>query len=603
MPDDLGEQGGATREPQGPQRSFVKETKEKVQAAKRAAKRVQTAVKTTVAVGRTIAAANPVTLGILAVVVIIILVLVFIMLGFITLKASGGGGKVDNESGGSIFSGLSFDNPEHRQLVEDVVKCTQGDNPVLFSDDLNLAQELTWFVDSNGNKHHKLDYRVVVTLRYLCHTWVAHGQGKIGINLLESNGPTDTRTGAKDESGEFKLTDSNSAYQYGQAIGIDAIGLTSPELTQALGLPAPIPVRVDWQLTTSEKLVRPLYEQIETDAAELYNIMASAFGQVVTNEPTDEFWQGLADAHQAVESSGDKDAFTLTLDRLGLLVVGLNKLKVVSGLDGRALNFANGALEKLMGPLVTLSALEQQGDGVALMKEWAKPETEKNLRDGIYYSFKAMQVANMVGWYGNIDRIYLWKAYEARMNIRQLELDLLRMPIELADAKDEDHFNSLFAVNQLVVYSPEDDLDNNLPDLDVYPRGAVSVNEGGVAFDVVPDGYVTFPDEHFSALPIDHGPFVKSCTTFIYKVKADNQAGIDQANNVLANLAPSASIEQMCNLLYGPTAYPKEESEASSGGAEGTSQLEGESSTAPQEPEEIEVVGRVTYQKFVHIAF
>jgi len=584
------------RKPQGRQRSFVKEVREGVKREKSAAQRAQKTVKTMMAVGKV---ANPLTLGILGVVVLVGVTLFILLLTFTGCSSVGGWYKASDESGGSLFSGLSFDNPEHRGLVEEVVQCAQGEDPVLISDYPGFVEELDWVEDENGNKHHELDYRIISTLSYLCKTWSERGQGKIGVNLTYGNGPSLTRTGVRGNTGEFELSDAYSAYQYGQAIGIDIIGLTGPELTRALGLREPIPVRVDWQKTTSEKSIRPLYEQMGVHASLLYEVMTGVFGQVRTNEPDEEFWRALAGAHQAVVGYGEKDAFTLTLERGRMLVDNLNELSGVGGLDKRTVELAGLALKHLGTRLNILVGLEQS-DGVAFMKEVAKEETEEDFRKGIQYSFRAMQVANMVGWYGNTEKINLWKAYEARQNIRQLVLDLLRMPIEMAEEDNGgDAFNSLLVVNQLIIYSPEDDLDNNLPDLDVYPDGTVAVNEGGVAFGGTPDGKLTLPDKHFTALPVDNGPFSKACTTFVYKVKEDDQEKIGSIKNLLSSLAPSGPIEQMCNLLYGPVEAPIEKSTAKE--EETTPQADGSEELV--EPKEIEVVGRVTYQKFVHIAF
>lgn len=587
------------REPQGRQRSFVGEIREGVKRQKSAAQKFQRTVKTTVTVAK---AMNPLTLGILAAAVIILLFAIFIMFGFVSLKSVGGGLKVDNESGGSIFSGLSFDNPEHKELVEHVVQCAQGEDPILVSDALDLSRELDWSETEKGDKYHNLDYRVVTTLSYLCDTWSRRGQGKIGINLLASDGPMATRTGVKKDSGEFEMIDSYSAYDYGQAIGVNVVGLTSPGLTRALGLREPIPVRVDWQRVTSEASIRLLYEQIGVDAARLYNLMNVAFAEVSTVRPTDEFWQNLANAHRAVVEFGEKDIFSLTLERAQMLIDGLNKLSGVAELDKRTGKLIGLALERLDTRLNTLVGLEQ-GNEVAFMKEMAKKETEEDFRKGIQYSFRAMQVANMVGWYGNTDKIALWKAYEARQNIRQLMLDLLRMPVELADEKDADKFDSFLAVRQLIIYSPEDDLDNNLPDLDIFPKGMVAVNEGGVTFDATKnDGKLMLADTHFASLPIDNGPFSKACTTFVYKVKEDDQEKIGSIRNLLSSLAPSGPIEQMCRLLYGPIEAPVEVSATEDEEGEDI-EIETDEEEEPEGPQEIEIIGRVTYQKFVHIAF
>ena len=109
------------------------------------------------------------------------------------------------------------------------------------------------------------------------------------------------------------------------------------------------------------------------------------------------------------------------------------------------------------------------------------------------------------------------------------------MPVELAGEGND--FNGDLVVRQLIVYSPEDDLDNGLPDFDVYPKGATSVDEGGVGYDPsAADKKIDTRDNHFMALPIDNGVFSKGATIFIYKVQGAGEWAAELAEGLIPGL-------------------------------------------------------------------
>jgi len=521
------------------QQATARAKKKVEQATKKAIKK---AVVQSTKVAVSVVTKHPVVLGLIGAVVIFIILISLIFVSAKSCSFAGVTGKVSNEAGGSMPIGLNPNNQLHKQLVDDVVELTQGDSAVLISDNFDLNVVLDWSQDEDGRKFHELDWRVMEALRYLGGSWRDRGQGKIGISILKDNGPSMTRRKVFQDLGNdeaAKLLDAPSSYSFGQAVGIDKIGLTSPahdeQLTYYMCLageiPCPpsgdchdaksVPVKVEWQLVTSERFIRPLYEQIEVDAAELYNRISGIMENARIGLYAPEHFEALDQSHRVVLEAGTEDVFTLALQALDNLVVNLEKLSGVDGMDDRTLEFAARALGFLADIQATLLELEAQ-EGTGFMEEWAKEETEKAFREGIYYVFKTMQVANMVGWRGNRNLTF-WKAYEARQNIRQLVLDLLRMPIELVKDDPYQDFDMDLIVRQLITYGSEDDLDNNLPDLDVYPDGAVAVSEGGVAFgpregyETIGDGVDDVLDLHFSSLPIDNGVFSKACTVFIYK--------------------------------------------------------------------------------------
>ena len=434
--------------------------------------------------------------------VVLVVLLIYSIFG-------GVGNKILDAAGGSVPITLDFQNNAHKALVADVL-ALQRTGKLLVTD--SLAKDLDWQTDADGKAVHVLDWRVMETLKYLGNKWDV-----IGVKLLRSNGPgmTRRRPAAKGEEGKDTI-DAPSAYRFGQAIAIDRIGVTSPALTEAMGLDEPVPVQVNWQKTMRENDIRGLYEALQVDARRFFLAANQAAAQAKTNAKG---LAVLAQAHdQAVADAAQKpqakitDIYMEAMTTLADLLIEVQRLRGEPGLDDRTTGFTAPAVANLEKAQANLDK-----SGVAFIEEWGDDATRTAIRTGLQAVFRAMQVANVSGWRGNTKEIGLWKAYEARQNIRQLELELLRMPVELGGDKG---FNGDLVVKQLIVYSPEDDLDNGLPDFDVYPDGATAVDEGGVGYDTThADKQIDVRDNHFMALPIDNGIFSKAATVFIHQSK------------------------------------------------------------------------------------
>jgi len=485
----------------------ARETYQKVQKAAETAKKMAEAAKS----AKTVATVGAFLAETWWIWVILLVLLLLVALAYMIF--GGAGNKVLDIAGGSIPIALDFQKREHQKLVADVLQFKE-DGKLLIADD--AAKDLDW-QPVEGKPVHVLDWRTMETLRYLGNKWEV-----IGVKMLKSNGPDMTRrqSAAKGEENSESI-DAPSAYSFGQAIAIDKIGMTSPELTEAMGLDESVPIQVSWQKMVQEKVIRPIYEQLQVDARKLFETASQAASQADTDAKGLEV---LARAHEQTVADASKDSrakitdnYVIAVTALDNLLINLNRLRAQTKIDDRTMSLTAPAL-------ANLEKVRQSVDvgGTAFIAAWGSDEVKTALRLGLQSTFRAMQVANMPGWRGNEKEIDLWKAYEARQNIRQLALDILRMPVALAG--EEQDFNADLVIKQLIIYSPEDDLDNGLPDFDVYPKGALAVDEGGVGYDPTGhDNVIDILDNQFMSLPIDNGVFSKPGTIFIYKTDSAGQ--------------------------------------------------------------------------------
>jgi len=461
---------------------------------------------------------------------LIILLVIVIIVSLIACSAN----KSYSEDGGSAFMAMDPQNPEHQGIALQARTAVNEGRLILAPDIQN---------DILGDNIYKLDYRVVQTLAYLSDKY------KIGVNILYSNAPDYThRENVSKEALELdndeKSLEAFSAYKLGQAVGINSIGTVSPKLAKACDISGPVYVK--WQEIADEGKIRPIYEQLQVDTSNLYF-------QV----------EGIADMAASDEDIATQIEQANTL--LGQIQGNLNQLSTLeSGFSG-----IQGYVADSLKYLSDVSKVLNQGSWDNVDSDLAEPMSVMVQR-----VFRIMQVANMEQWYGNKENnCRLWKAFEARVNIRKLVGDIMRMPVELAGPEDEG-FNNEFVVKQLIVYSPEDDLDNGPMDWDVFPPGIISVGNGGIAIGSSEngDGIVDFRDNHFMSLPIDNGVFSKACAEFVYNVDDTNSM---MAQATLSALVPEGLRTEMCRLLYGNKKVP----------AEG------------------QMSGLVSYKKFIHIGF
>lgn len=510
-----------------------------------------------------------------AVVLIAILILLVISAFF---YFGGVGHKVSNEGGGSFPIEMDYTNEAHRTLAGEVI-VLKNKGVLVFAD--GLEKDLEW-QEEDGKIYMNLDWRIMVTLKYLGEKWEERNNGVIGVSLSTSNGPDTTRRGVAVKIAGIALADQReepldapSAYATGQAIGISQIGRVSNALAKACfgdsdGNPDNnVPVEVSWQEIASQHLIRPIYEQLQVDSRVVYEGSATLNG-IAKKAREDAVY--LERMESTVTTS---DAwFVIVGDALDAMIYNLTSMSSATsgvGIDTRTIAYTRSALTKLT------EVREKTRDKVV---EWDDDELMKTLRDGLQMTFRMMQIANMTGWSGSIkDKCRLWKAYEARQNIRQLVLDLERMPADPVLVLPQTDWNSDLMVRQLIVYSPEDDLDNGLPNLDVFPKGAVAVDEGGVGFDDTgKDGAVDEKDAHFMAMPIDNGVFSKASTIFVYTDENWTNRAADivlDTSLTAATLGGYAALDTIHDVFSGT----------------GVSLFSGEK------------MEKVTYKNFVHIGF
>lgn len=417
-------------------------------------------------------------------------------------------GRTNSLAGGTIETPLNPRNATDQKAVSDMVASSQGDSPKLLVAAAAQA-DLDWQTNETGDKFHRLDRRTVNTINYLSSKWEV-----LGIKTLVSNGPEKTYRKEKIR-GKEKEWEAASAYATGQAVAIDKIGLTSQALADACFGGVRVPVEVSWQKANRETFTRPIYEQLWVDAATLQDSLGSVNNkQDVANEARKHLQAlGLDNPDKYIRAEGTMD---LLIKNLALVMA---QAVVGGGMDARTALYAGRAHSGLNTLLQNLRQLTEE----EYITEWQKPETKIVMEDAIRNIFKSTQVVNKVGYrQGNCEQK---KAYEAGQNIRALEAQVLYMPIETATPADKG-FNRNLVVKQMIVYSPEDDLDNGLKDLDVFPNGGIIIDEGGIAFKgirqedgklKVGDGKADYRDEHSIGIPIDNGIFSKASTVYLFK--------------------------------------------------------------------------------------
>lgn len=506
-------------------------------AAARGAATAATAGSGAAATAGTAAAAGGAAVSWPVILVIVgVLVIILIVITLVACSAN----KSASESGGSGLVPTEQNNAEHQSSVAAMRALV---------DNGSIVATGSTATDLQGDGLGKLDYRIVKMLAYLGSKY------RIGLALLNTNAPDFTgrqvsSPAAADVAPDKKTIDAVSAYKLGQAVAIDSIGVVPPEMAeQCPAIGAGESVKVAWQEVAGEGLQRTVYEQLMADGNRLF-VQVRKLSQLSRN--------GLVNAGTGsfVSSNMDEIASALTL-----MSASLTQLQAADQQLGLASAYAPGAL----GKLDQLKSALSEGS-------WADPEEELEIpvSDFIFYVSQMLRTANMEGWEGNTaNNCRLWKAYEARKNIRTLVKDVLRMPVELAGVGGAG-FDSMMIAKQIIVFSPEDDLDNGPDDRDVFPPGITGVSERGATIGSADggDGKVDIRDNQFMSLAIDNGSFAKVCTVFVY-----NQAG-PEAQLVLDKLTADPNQRQLCALLYG------DESGPSTG-----------------------VRGVVTYKKFVHIGF
>ncbi len=361
----------------------------------------------------------------------------------------------------------------------------------------------------------KLDTRLLLTIDYLS---ALHDYLEIG--LLKTNSPRSSRytlmnsLAAYNNSNENqeRIVESYTAFATGQAMAIIAVDRS--KIPEVLGQP----ILMSWQRTLSEAEVRPVWEEL-----------AYRVGVLDRNIPNYRSFVGIGDRETilaAIKNNSANEAAYVAMFQVITRVADLiDRAKGIAKLDSRTVDYLAqsfaifaGFQDKIGGDPASLSD-EEITDVILRL---GTPDAIDDLRVGIRLAYKATQVANMVGWNKPVAEggsLELLKAYEARNKIRQITQELLQMPAKVSLSGNPQIFDRNMVIKQIITYSPEDDLDNGLERLDIFPSGITSVGVGGVGFDDrMRDGVSNYFDAHFSHAPIDNGVFSKMGINFIYNI-------------------------------------------------------------------------------------
>ncbi|MBN2585055.1 hypothetical protein JXA59_00175 [Patescibacteria group bacterium] len=514
-------------------------------AAKVAAKAAQVGSKVVQAAVKLLT--NPYVLG-----AVILILLIFLLFQIFMGSVNG----ISSLAGGSIFVPADYNNLAHQQIIDRLQQKMGGCDPKLVVYE-GGAQDLDWRVGSNGEHTHLLDIRLLKTLDYLT------DRHRIRIDLLKTGAPDIVRDSFLKKQGQYSPTGQDeteqketlSAFTTGQAMAITEIDRTKiPELQQAdvaCGVPVPAPIEVRWQRTVSEKTLRPIWEELTYNAGFLDKNVSIYQG--VTDRNDEVAIRRVAQAYKLSEPvDGAYDLYKETFRKLPRIVqlidralaYGRQNFEGEQAIDPRALAYLQKARENYE-PLVAIvegvNAETSETLLAAKIKLLGEPENIDKLRTGARFAYKATQVKNSVNWDKKRDDGDLtWlKADESRNKQRQVIKELLEMPRETSLDGTPVLFDNNLVIKQIIVFSPEDDLDNGLENLDVFPRGIVAVDTGGVAMDTltmdadtnnaVGDGEVDYADSHFSHAPIDNGVFSKLGTNYVYKQVRPEDSGWEKA--------------------------------------------------------------------------
>ncbi|MFA5270045.1 MAG: hypothetical protein WC400_00240 [Patescibacteria group bacterium] len=470
-------------------------------------------------------------------VIVIVMVLFNIFMGSVN--------QISSLAGGSIFVPADHNNPAHQQIVNRLKEKMSGCDPKLVVYDGGIS-DIDWQVDpTSGGYTHKLDIRLLKTLDYLT------DKHRIRIDLLKTGAPDLVRDLFLKKKAQYSSTGQDeveqketlSAFTTGQAMAIVEIDRTKiPELQSAdvaCNAPVPAPIEVGWQRTVGEKTIRPIWEELAYDVGFLdknyfiYQGVAGSDDQMAI--------QRVARAYKLSEPvDGAYDLYKETFNKLPrivdlidrALVYGQNNFSGDQALDSRALAYLQKARESYASLVTLVSGINSgmaEEEIAETIKELGADGSLATMRTGARFVYKATQVKNSVNWAKkkkNGDLTWI-KADESRNKIRQVLAELLVMPRDTSLEGTPKLFDSSLVAKQIITFSPEDDLDNGLENVDVFPRGIVSVNTGGVAMETlsvdsttgnaVGNGLIDYADSQFSHAPIDNGTFSKNGANYIYK--------------------------------------------------------------------------------------
>ena len=508
----------------------------------------------------------------LIVIGIIVLVIVFTFLS--------GSKDVSSLAGGSITVEANSYSVRDQAIVESLINKMEGDNPklVIYQDGKN---DIDWQCETDDTRveicNHLLDIRLLKTLDYLTDI-----HERIEVGLLKTGAPDLLRESFLDKLSEYsdenedsgssveieedqkKIKETISAFYNGQAMAIVAI-----DYSKIRELPPNTPIKVGWQKTLAEKTIRPVWEEISFNAGFLDENIPN-YERVLGDGSAD----ALAQQYKVgLIVSGYYSLYEETFEKISRIVVLLERingdLATLDSMDSRTIEYFVRAQE-------FFDELDQNiGDPSIMLEEDIANrivylgEATELIRNGVKYIYKATQVANMVNWNRSGSQLEFKQAYEARNKVRQVIKELLEMPREISLSGEDQIFDQGLMVKQIITFSPEDDFDNGLERLDIFPEGIVSVDVGGVGMKTtgepetdedgqiidpgyaIGDGIYSYEDVHFSHAPIDNGVFSKHGTNYIYRVIDPNDPLWGQAGgSIFETSSTPGSTESSWNILH-----------------------------------------------------
>ncbi|MFA5967327.1 MAG: hypothetical protein WC805_02340 [Patescibacteria group bacterium] len=454
--------------------------------------------------------------------VILIIILIFVII--IGIFTCGRNGNM-SEAGGSVKTELVAPASEvtrdsegnmmavNNEFIHSLQEKVTNGSLVIYSSGIGDLNQ--WNCGTSGPCTHTLDYRLLRTISYLSDL---HDYLKIG--LIKTNSPRQSRyklvksLAAYSSDGEESTEELGAftAFSEGQALAIVAVDRSQiPEMSGQ-------PIEISWQRTLAEAEVRPLWEELGYVAGWLDTTMAD-YRVFLTDKNHDQIVAALQNAPL------NKLFFVQYFQFINRVKNLLDRAAAITKLDDRTQDYlsqANNVFSNLQNEIGLDPSTLSNSQITALVEALGTPEALNNLRLGIGQAYKATQVANMVGWNKSIaagGNLEMLKAYEARNKIRLVIKELLDMPTKIALRGESRLFDKDMVVKQIITYSPEDDLDNGLDRLDIFPSGITSVGVGGVGFDdTMRDGIHNDYDDHFSRAPLDNGVFSKMGVNFIYNI-------------------------------------------------------------------------------------
>lgn len=483
----------------------------------------------------------------LIIIIVIVLVIVFTFLS--------GSKDVNSLSGGSISVEANVQNVRDQAIVESLIHKMEGDNPklVVYQDGKN---DINWQCETGDTGvetcSHLLDIRLLKTLDYLTDI-----HERIEIGLLRTGAPGLLRESFLDKLSEYndendagvaedkeRIKETISAFYTGQAMAIVAI-----DYSKIRELPLNTPIKVSWQKTLAEKAIRPVWEEISFNVGFLDKNIPN-YERVLVDRNENSLAEQYKVELTILGYSGLYEETFEKISRISVLLKRINgDLATLDSVDPRTIEYFVSAqeffneLNQNIGDPSTMSEEDIANRIVYL------GETVELIRNGAECVYKATQVANMVNWNKSGSQLEFKKAYEARNKIRQVIKELLEMPREISLSGEDQVFDQNLMVKQIITFSPEDDFDNGLERLDIFPEGIMSVDVGGVGIETigepetdeegqiidpgyaVGDGVYNYMDVHFSHAPIDNGVFSKHGTNYIYQVIDPNDPLWEQAGS------------------------------------------------------------------------